>query len=69
MPIVWAETGVQLRGEYELGSYPIINYAIYVVNGLEQSANPDGTVGEGGRIRSMRQNNRDSNTSDKAFWG
>jgi hypothetical protein len=69
VPIVWAETGVQLRGEYEFGSYPLVNYAVYLVNGLEQSANLDGSVGEGGSIRSMRQNNRDSNSGNKACGG
>jgi len=63
VPIVWAETGVQLRGEYELPSKQSLNYALYIVNGLEQSA------GEGGSIRSMRQNNRDSNNSSKAWGG
>ncbi|MBN2182507.1 MAG: porin [Sedimentisphaerales bacterium] len=63
VPIVWAETGVQLRGEFELPSKQSVNYALYVVNGLEQPA------GEGGSIRSMRQNNRDNNNSDKAWGG
>lgn len=69
VPIVWAETGAQLRGEYELRSAQSVNYAFYIVNGLEQSANSDGTVGQGGDIRKMRQNNRDSNNSDKAYGG
>ena len=69
VPIVWAETGVQLRGHYELPADRSINYAFYVVNGLEQAANGDGSVAEGGSIRSMRQNNRDSNSHDKAFGG
>ena len=63
VPIVWAETGVQLRGEFELPSKQSMSYAFYIVNGLEQSA------GEGGSIRSMRQNNRDSNNSSKAYGG
>jgi hypothetical protein len=69
VPIVWAESGVQLRGEYKLSSNQSVNYAVYAVNGLEQAANPDGSVGEGGNIRNMRQNNRDSNNSDKAVGG
>jgi hypothetical protein len=69
VPIVWAETGVQLRGEYDLSPKQSLNYAFYIVNGLEQSANSDGSVGEGGSIRSMRQNNRDSNNSSKAWGG
>jgi hypothetical protein len=69
VPIVWAETGIQLRGQYELPSNREINYAVYLVNGMEQSANADGSVGEGGSIRSMRPNDRDSNNSDKAYGG
>ncbi len=69
VPIVWAETGVQLRGGFDLPSKRSLNYAFYVVNGLEQPANSDGSVGEGGSIRSMRQNNRDSNNSSKAWGG
>ena len=69
VPIVWAETGVQLRGEYEMPCERSFNYALYIVNGLEQEANTDGSVADGGDIRSMRQNNRDSNNSDKAVGG
>lgn len=69
VPIVWAETGVQLRGEYELASKQSFNYAFYIVNGLEQPANSDGSVAEGGSIRSMRANDRDSNNSGKAWGG
>lgn len=69
VPIVWAETGVQLRGEFNLPSKQSLNYAFYVVNGLEQPANSDGSVAEGGSIRNMRQNNRDSNNSSKAWGG
>ncbi len=69
VPIVWAETGVQLRGHYNLPTDRSINYAFYVVNGLEQPANDDGSVAEGGDIRSMRPNNRDSNSHQKAFGG
>jgi hypothetical protein len=68
-PIVWAETGVQLRGQYDLASGRSLNYAAYVVNGLEQERNLDGSVGEGGDIRGMRGNSRDSNDGDKAYGG
>ncbi len=69
VPIVWAETGVQIKGEYILPSKQSVNYAFYVVNGLEQSANTDGSVADGGNIRDMRQNNRDGNNSSKAWGG
>lgn len=36
---------------------------------MEQEANADGSVADGGDIRSMRQNNRDNNNSDKAVGG
>ncbi|MDH7600425.1 MAG: hypothetical protein QHH07_12460, partial [Sedimentisphaerales bacterium] len=63
VPVVWAETGVQLRGQFKPKGLFGINYAAYVVNGLEQAA------GEGGDIRSMRGNNRDSNDNNKAIGG
>lgn len=69
VPSVWAEIGAQLRGNVEFGDEQSVNYAIYMVNGLEQSANDDGTVGEGGSIRGMRNNFRDYNDGDKAFGG
>lgn len=48
VPTVWSEVGAQLRGRYELASEQTVNYAFYIVNGLEQPANPDSSVGEGG---------------------
>ncbi len=69
VPIVWAETGVQLRGQHEFASGWSVNYAAYVVNGLEQAENSDGSVGQGGAIRGMRGNNRDSHDNDKAYGG
>lgn len=64
VPVSWAEVGLQARGKYELGLGRGVNYAVYVVNGLEQS---DG--GDGGAIRGMRNNHRDKYSSDKAFGG
>lgn len=69
VPTVWSEVGAQLRGRYELPSEQSVNYAFYVVNGLEQPANSDGSVGEGGSIRSIRSNHRDRNNGDKAYGG
>ena len=68
-PTVWAETGVQLRGQFDLPASRSVNYAVYVVNGLEQAANSDGSVAEGGNIRDMRGNNRDRKNSSKAVGG
>ena len=69
VPIVWSEVGVQLWGQFELQSNRSLNYAFYTVNGLEQSANEDGSVADGGDIRDMRKNHRDSNNNDKAYGG
>ncbi|MFH1313263.1 MAG: porin [Candidatus Eisenbacteria bacterium] len=69
VPIVWAESGVQVRGSYEFIHGRSINYSAYIVNGLEQSANADGSVADGGDIRKMRGNNRDSNHDNKARGG
>jgi len=63
VPIVWAETGLQLRGQYRPKGLPTLNYAVYVVNGLEQAS------GDGGDIRDMRGNNRDTHNNNKAIGG
>ncbi len=52
VPVSWAETGVQLRGRYGWAAHRDMNYALYVVNGLEQKDGKDG-----GGIRHMRGNN------------
>ena len=64
IPIVWSEVGVQLRGNIQINNNMSINYAGYVVNGLEQK---DG--GYGGPIRDMRENVLDYNNDNKAFGG
>jgi hypothetical protein len=69
VPVVWAESGVQLRGVHRFLPYRSISYNVYVVNGLEQPANTDGSVRDGGDIRNMRGNNRDSKHSNKALGG
>ncbi len=64
IPSVWTEIGVQLRGAYSFTEHVSVNYALFVVNGLEQT---DG--GYGGDLRSMRNNFRDYSNDNKAFGG
>lgn len=71
VPALWSEVGVQLRGKAEWADARGVNYAVYVVNGLEQrDPDPaDGAVAEGSSIREMRRNLRDQRTSGKAIGG
>jgi hypothetical protein len=73
IPSNWSETGIQLRGQYGFQNGGNVNYAVYLVNGLEQAGeeNENGEVvaAEGGSIRSMRGNFRDVNDGDKAVGG
>ncbi|MBI5497351.1 MAG: hypothetical protein HY904_20220 [Deltaproteobacteria bacterium] len=75
IPSIWSESGVQVRGHFPLVSGVDVNYAAYVVNGLEQAdkrldqGEQDSVVAEGGAIRSMRGNHFDRNHPDKAVGG
>ncbi|MEW5850623.1 MAG: hypothetical protein AB2A00_17690 [Myxococcota bacterium] len=71
IPSIWSEVGVQARGKFDLGGQRNVNYAVYVVNGLEQADRDphDGVVPEGGAIRGMRRNFRDLSHPDKAVGG
>ncbi|MEK6614877.1 MAG: hypothetical protein AABZ32_02025 [Bacteroidota bacterium] len=60
IPVAWAETGVQLRGQYKMKDITPY-YAIYMVNGLEGP--------EGGKIRNMRDNADEANHPNKAVGG
>ncbi len=64
IPIVWSEVGAQLRGNIQINNKTSVNYAAYLVNGLEQK---DG--GYGGPIRDMRENILDYNSDNKALGG
>ncbi len=70
VPVSWAEVGAQVRGKYDLEDEKTLNYAMYVVNGLEQD-DDTATSGtdDGGDIRSMRNNHRDKNHGNKAVGG
>lgn len=61
VPVAWAEVGVQVRGKYELNPTSRLNYAAFLVNGLQ------GEEGKG--IRGMRNNTRDKKDGDKAVGG
>jgi hypothetical protein len=70
IPAVWHEVGVQLRGQYSWKPKWGINYALFLVNGLQQDDDAETPqVEDGGRIRDMRKNLRDLSDSDKAFGG
>ncbi|MFH0778570.1 MAG: hypothetical protein V2A71_08070 [Candidatus Eisenbacteria bacterium] len=64
VPTVWAEVGVQARGFFNVTDGVEANYAVFAVNGLQQA---DG--GEGGDIRKMRNNFRDSRNGKKSGGG
>lgn len=73
VPVVWSEVGVQVRGRWELADELEVNYAVYVVNGLEQTDVAGGRVDDGGSIRSMRPSAtrrfRDANDGHKSVGG
>jgi len=58
MPSKWSQTGVQLYGRAALSTAMTLEYAVYVVNGLQQT--PDATnpnaVTEGGNVYEMTEN-------------
>lgn len=60
-PTAWAEVGLQVRGNFNIGTNTKGFYSAFVVNGLEGD--------EGGDIRSMRNNHRDKNSDNKAIGG
>jgi len=64
IPSVWSEIGAQLRGNFSLTKKVLVNYSLFVVNGLEQK---DGKYGSD--IRNMRDNFRDYNNDKKSFGG
>jgi hypothetical protein len=71
IPGLWSEIGLQLRGRFPLNRITNFTYAVFVVNGLQQSDDDpeDGMVAEGGDIRAMRFNIDDQYSGDKAFGG
>lgn len=70
IPVAWNEVGLQLRGRVPLGKHSL-NYAVYVVNGLQQAdpAPGDGVIQEGGGIRAMRGNWLGLANPRKSFGG
>jgi hypothetical protein len=61
VPVAWGEVGLQVRGKYALNPTVGLNYAAFLVNGLQGE--------EGGGIRGMRNNFRDKKDGDKAVGG
>lgn len=55
----WAETGIQVYGAIDTGTEAGLDYAVYLVNGLEEDA--AGTI--------VKNNERDVNDGDKAIGG
>ncbi len=79
VPVKWNDVGLQLRGIIETGTDATLNYAVYVVNGLESNTvlviTMDEETGEEvitavtpTDISNMRGNSIDGD-SDKAFGG
>ncbi len=56
VPTKWAETGIQIHGSIDTGTAAGMDYAIYLVNGLEGA----------GSIDSMKNNDVELNDSNKA---
>jgi len=70
IPAAWSSVGVQVRGALKLGEEREINYALYVVNGLEQKNTSTTTLAsEGGDLRLMRKTTRDRNNGHKSIGG
>jgi hypothetical protein len=71
IPGLWSEVGLQLRGRFPLNRITNFTYAVFVVNGLQQTDEDpeDGMTAEGGDIRAMRFNINDQYNADKAFGG
>lgn len=67
IPVVWSEGGAQLRGSFRGEADRGVDVALYVVNGLEQADDPaTPQVEDGGAIRDMRENLRDTHNPNKA---
>lgn len=67
IPTAWTEVGVQLRGEFHQAGFDL-GYMAYIVNGLEQADDETRPgIDDGGHIRKMRGNFRDTNHVDKGI--
>ncbi|MFN8671909.1 MAG: hypothetical protein U0457_07485 [Candidatus Sericytochromatia bacterium] len=64
VPVVFADVGLQLRGNLKVVDQLGLNYATYISNGLEQKDDK-----YGGEVRGLRDNDRDQKNSSKAFGG
>ena len=63
VPTKWAETGIQVYGDIETGTAAELDYAVYLVNGLEAKE----TIGVGlDYIPEMKNNDIELNSNKKA---
>lgn len=72
VPVIWADTGIQVRGRYRIVEDLELNYAAYIVNGLRQSdtSKVAGVVADGGSIAAMKANNDlDVGDGSKTYGG
>lgn len=64
IPVVFADVGAQVRGNFKLFNDLGLNYAMYVSNGLEQKDDKYGA-----EVISLRNNERDSKNGNKSYGG
>ena len=71
VPAKWSQTGVQLFGRVPLSAAMNLEYAGYVVNGLQQLPNPlnPNAVTEGGNVYEMTENDIERFHGAKHFGG
>ncbi len=71
VPVVWADTGVQVRGRYRVYEGLELNYTAWVVNGLRETntSTVPGVVSDGGSIPAMRSNSDIALSNGLKTWG
>lgn len=63
VPTTWSDTGIGVHGNLDLSDEAVLDYEIYVLNGL--SGTPSATKG----VRDMRPNFKTDNNKNKAIVG
>ncbi|MFN4150052.1 MAG: hypothetical protein ACK4IX_03835, partial [Candidatus Sericytochromatia bacterium] len=64
IPVVFADVGAQIRGNFKIIDDLGLNYAMYVSNGLQQKDDKYGA-----EVRSLRDNDRDQKNGNKSYGG
>lgn len=64
IPVVFADVGAQVRGNFKIKDDFGLNYSAYISNGLEQKDDKYGA-----EIRALRDNDRDTKNPNKALGG